>query len=146
MRIYLDVCSLQRPLDNRSQPRINVEAEAVLTILELVESGSLELLSSEALQFEVDRTPDADRKASVREILELASQTIELVDAIEVHADSLVKAGIKPLDALHLASASWAKADFFCTCDDRLLKKSKRLKGLTVEVVTPLQLVAEVAS
>jgi predicted nucleic acid-binding protein len=146
MRIYLDVCSLQRPLDDRSQPRINVEAEAVLTILELVESGSLELLSSEALQFEVDRTPDADRKASVREILELASQTIELVDAIEVHADSLVKAGIKPLDALHLASASWAKADFFCTCDDRLLKKSKRLKGLTVEVVTPLQLVAEVAS
>src|ERR1700731_3821557 len=100
MGIYLDACSLQRPLDDRSQPRINVEAEAVLAILELVESGHLELLSSEALVFEVDRTPDADRKATVREVLELASQTIELVEEIEVHADSLIKAGIKPLDAL----------------------------------------------
>jgi predicted nucleic acid-binding protein len=144
MRIYLDACSLQRPLDDRSQPRINVEAEAVLTILELVESGHLELLSSEALQFEIERIPDADRKASTREILALASNTIELADEIEVHAESLIKTGIKPMDALHLASASWTKADFFCTCDDKLFKKSKKLKNLAVEVVTPLQLVAEV--
>jgi hypothetical protein len=144
MRIYLDACRLQRPLDDRSQPRNNVEAEAVLTILELVESGHLELLSSEALQFEIDRAPDADRKASVREILELASRTIELVDEIEVHAESLIKAGIQPMDALHLASPSWAKADFFCTCDDKLLKKGKKLKSLAIAVVSPLQLVAEV--
>ncbi len=144
MRIYLDVCSLQRPLDDRSQPRVNIEAEAVLTILELVESGHLELLSSEALQFEVDQTPDADRKASVREILELASHTILLVDEIEAHAESLIKAGIKPMDALHLASASRAQADYFCTCDDRLLKKCQKLTTIAVAVVSPLQLAAEV--
>jgi predicted nucleic acid-binding protein len=144
MRVYMDACSLQRPLDDRSQPRVNVEAEAVLTVLELVESGDLELLSSDALEFEIDQTPDADRKASAREMLELASKTIELIDEIEAHADSLTKAGVKPMDALHLASASWAKADFFCTCDDKLLKRSKRLKTLAVRVVSPLQLVAEV--
>ena len=144
MRIYLDVCSLQRPLDDRSQPRVNVEAEAVLTILEMVESGHLELLSSEALVLEIDRTPNSDRKASVREILELANETIEFGDEIEEHADSLIKAGIKPMDALHVASASWAKADFFCTCDDKLLKKCKKLKSLAVAVVSPLQLIAEV--
>ena len=33
-------------MDDRSQPRINVEAEAVLAILRVVESGDLELLSS----------------------------------------------------------------------------------------------------
>ena len=60
MRIYLDNCCLQRPFDDRSQPRINLEAEAVLTILQLVEAGGVELLSSEALQFEVDKVPDAD--------------------------------------------------------------------------------------
>jgi hypothetical protein len=43
MHIYLDVCSLQRPLDDRSQPRVNVEAEAVLTILRLVENGQVKL-------------------------------------------------------------------------------------------------------
>ena len=42
MRIYLDACSRQRPLDDRSQPRVNVEAEAVLMVLGLVESGQWE--------------------------------------------------------------------------------------------------------
>jgi len=28
MKIYLDMCSLQRPLDTKTQPRIAVEAEA----------------------------------------------------------------------------------------------------------------------
>src|SRR5688572_2939138 len=145
MRVYLDACSLQRPLDDRSQPRINVEAEAVLTILRLVEAGQLELLSSEALEFEIDRIPDAERQARAHEMLKLAAQTMELVDEIQTHAQALIRSGVKPLDALHLAFASWAKLDYFCTCDDRLLKKSKRLKGLSTIVVSPLELIAEIA-
>ena len=145
MRIYLDACSLQRPLDDRAQPRINVEAEAVLTILRLVESGDVELLSSEVLQFEIARIPDAPRQAKASEMLKLASQVLELVDAMEVQAESFIKVGIKPMDALHLASASWTKADYFCTCDDKLLKKCKKVKSLNTKVVSPLQLIAEVA-
>ena len=62
MRIYLDACSLQRLLDDRTQPRINIEAEAVLTVLRLIESGDLELLSSEALGFEIDpHSPSAQK-------------------------------------------------------------------------------------
>jgi predicted nucleic acid-binding protein len=144
MRIYLDACSLQRPLDDRAQPRVNVEAEAVLTILSLVEAGELELLSSEALQFEIARIPDAPRQARANEILKLASKVLELTDEIEAQAETFVKAGFKPMDALHLASASWAEADYFCTCDDKLLKKSKKMKPLATKVVSPLQLIAEV--
>src|SRR5258708_4136632 len=107
MRIYMDACSLQRPLDNRAQPRINVEAEAVLTILNLVESGDLELLSSEVLQFEIACIPDVQRQARAREMLRLASHELKLIDEIEAQAATFVKAGIKPMDALHLASASW---------------------------------------
>jgi predicted nucleic acid-binding protein len=145
MRIYLDACSLQRPLDDRTQPRINIEAEAVLTVLRLVESGELELLSSEALEFEINRIPHQHRKGWATEMLKLANHIIELNDEIETQADNFVQAGIQPMDALHLASASWMKADYFCTCDDRLLKSSRNLKGLTTGVVSPLQLVAEVA-
>src|SRR6202521_3945762 len=115
MRIYLDACSLQRPLDDRAQPRINVEAEAVLTILRLVESGDLELLSSDVLQFEIARIPDATRQARASEMLKLAREVLALVDEMKTQAESFVKAGIKPMDALHLASASWTKADYFCT-------------------------------
>lgn len=145
MRVYLDACSLQRPLDDRSQPRVNVEAEAVLTILRLVESGQVEMLCSEALLFEIERIPDAERQARARDILEMASDTMELTDAIARQAHSLVQSGLRPLDALHLSFASCAKADYFCTCDDKILKNAKRLKTLAVKVVSPLELIAEIA-
>ncbi len=145
MLIYLDACSLQRPLDDRTHPRNNIEAEAVLTILRLVESGHLELLTSEALQFEIDRTPNQYRKGQVMEMLKLASRVIEINNEIESEAEIFVQSGIKPLDALHLASASWAKANYFCTCDDKLLKGHVSFRNNATVMVSPLQLVTEVA-
>jgi predicted nucleic acid-binding protein len=144
-RVYLDACSLQRPFDDRSQPRVNVEAEAVLTILSLVELGSLELLSSEAVEYEIGRMPDAERLKSAKAMLRLARRTLEVTDEIEAAADLLVQRKFRPLDALHLAFADWTKADFLCTCDDKFLKKARRLTGLAVKVVSPLELIAEVA-
>lgn len=41
VRVYLDMCSIQRPLDTKSQVRISVEAEAILGLLSLSESGQL---------------------------------------------------------------------------------------------------------
>ena len=78
MRIYLDCCSLQRPFDDKSQPRIAVEAEAVLAILALCESGSLKLISSDALLFEIGHIPDQDREDDVLEILKIAKETLIL--------------------------------------------------------------------
>jgi hypothetical protein len=49
MRMYLDTCSLQRPLDSKAQTRIILEADAVLGILALCEEGIVELISSDAL-------------------------------------------------------------------------------------------------
>ncbi len=62
MKIYLDTCSVQRPLDNKTELRVLLEAEAVLGLLALCESGSLELLSSEALIFEIDHNPNLTRQ------------------------------------------------------------------------------------
>ena len=144
MRVYLDACCLQRPLDDRSQPRVNLEAEAVLTILGLVENGDLELVSSDALDFEVDRTPDSDRREAAREILKLAGETVRLDDGIENAAAALVESGFKPLDALHLAFASHAAVEYLGTCDDKFRKRARRMKGLKVAVVSPLELIERV--
>ena len=62
MKIYLDACSLQRPLDNKTQIRVALEAEAVLGVLALCEAGDLDLISSEVLAFEVARTPQLSRR------------------------------------------------------------------------------------
>ena len=52
--------------------------------------------------------------------------------------------GLKPLDALHLAFAVAAKADYFCTCDDRLLKRAKAVHNGPPKVVNPLELIQEI--
>jgi predicted nucleic acid-binding protein len=52
--------------------------------------------------------------------------------------------GIKPLDALHMALAETGNADYFCTCDDRLLRNAKQVKDLMVKVVNPVDLVQEI--
>jgi len=52
--------------------------------------------------------------------------------------------GIKALDALHLALAESGGADYFCTCDDRLLQNSKKISDLFVKVVDPIILVQEI--
>ena len=48
MKIYLNCCCLQRPFDDRYQPRVAVEAEAILVVLALCESDHLEFISSDA--------------------------------------------------------------------------------------------------
>ena len=128
MKVYLDACSLQRPLDSRNQIRIALEAEAILGALKLCEAGEVELMSSEALTFETARIQNAIRQEYSWQILSIAKWFVSLDDQIEQRARDFLAHNIKPLDALHLAMAEAGQADFFCTCDDRLLKRS-RVKG-----------------
>jgi hypothetical protein len=58
MKIYLDVCCLNRPFDDVSQPRIAMESAAVINLLELIDSGALTDYSSEMARIEIDRIPD----------------------------------------------------------------------------------------
>jgi len=65
-------------------------------------------------------------------------------NTIEALAGKLGASGLKPLDALHLAFASASEVDYFCTCDDKFLRKAKSLEGLKIKVVSPTELVMEV--
>jgi len=144
MRIYLDMCSIQRPLDTKTQPRIAVEAEAILGILTLCEAEHVELMTSDTLVFEVERNPHPVRKTYALEVLAKATVLVHTNSQIEDRARTLHAEGNKPLDALHLASAVEAKADYFCTCDDRFLKRAKAVDTGQTKVVSPLELITEV--
>lgn len=144
MKIYLDTCSLQRPLDTKSQPRIIIEAEAVLAILALCEAGLLELVASGALLFETERNPHPVRKEYALEILVKARSYVGIDEHVERRARVFLGTGIEPLDALHLASAIEAEADFFCTCDGKLLRRARGLQTGKTKVVSPVELITEV--
>jgi len=143
MKIYLDNCALQRPLDDKSQTRIRLEAEAILSIFDECRSGSIDLVSSETLEFEIEKTSLEIRRTYAESALELATSNVVVNDNIENRASKFVSLGIKPMDALHLASAEEAEADYFCTCDDRFYKRAKSVSGLATVVVTPLELIEE---
>jgi len=143
MRIYLDVCAIQRPLDSATHLRVALESEAVLGILALCESGQVEIVSSDALVYETEQNPWPLRKEHALAVLSRAVEFIHLTETIEKRAQELNAQGFKPLDALHLAMAEAGNVDYFCTCDDRLLRKARRMKDLQVKVVSPLDLVKE---
>lgn len=141
MRIYLDMCCLQRPMDDQTHLRIHIEAEAILGILAWCEAGHADLLNSVALSYEVDHNPHPARKAFVQEALSKSIFTVQATDSVEQHAQRFGKFGIKVLDSLHLACAVEAKADYFCTCDDRFLRRAKQMDTGKTKVVSPLELI-----
>jgi len=142
MKLYLDSCSLQRPLDDQQQARVRLETEAILALLDKIENKEIILLNSEVLLYEINRIPNLQRRHHALEMLALSDTKIKLDTFIEQRANELQQYGIKPLDALHLATAEQANADYFCTCDDRFLKRAQTLK-LNTCAISPLQLLME---
>lgn len=143
-KVYLDTCSIQRPLDSRTQIRISLEAEAVLGILSLIEANRIDLISSAILEFEISRNSNQIRKEYALEVLSKAKGFADINPKIEKRSKEFGTFGIYPLDAVHLACAEEARVDYFCTCDDDLLKRAKRVRDLKVNVVSPLDLVKEI--
>ena len=139
VQIYLDVCCLNRPFDDQTQDRIHLEAEAVLLILSHVESGLWRWIGSEVLDYEIERTPNAERRLRVKLLTTVTAHTISVESTEEARARQLEEMGFHALDALHLSCAESGGAEVFLTTDDRLLRLAVRFSAqLRVRVVNPL--------
>jgi len=142
--IYLDVCALNRPFDDHSQDRVNIEAEAVLTILKRSQQDQWHLLNSEVIEIEISRIPDDDKRQKVEILCLMLQKFIAVNDIIEKRAVELELFGFKPYDALHIACAEYGKAEVFLTTDDALLKKAHKYNKLKVKVENPVVWLMEV--
>ncbi|OGT90666.1 MAG: PIN domain protein [Gammaproteobacteria bacterium RIFOXYA12_FULL_61_12] len=123
MRIYLDNCSFNRPFDDQQHIRIRLESEAKLYLQGLIMAGSLELVWSYMLEMENNQNPFKEKRVAVERWTRFAAVDIDESQGIIARAKQLVAIGVKPKDALHVASAIEGKADYFVTTDDKLLKK-----------------------
>ena len=141
--MYLDNCSVQRPLDSKTHVRIQLEAEAVLGILELCESGRIDLVASEVLEFEVEKSPIPVRQEYGLQVLSRAAVFVTVNEQATKRANELKARGIRSVDALHLAAAEEANADYLCTCDDDFLRRARTMGDLRTKVVSPLELIGE---
>ncbi len=131
MKIYMDVCCLCRPFDARTQPRIHLEMEAVIAILDRCRSG-WKLVTGDVIMYEILQIPDRKRLFNVQKILALAKETVDWDDHLEIRADVLTQSGLDAMDALHIPSAERAGA-VFLTTDDMLIKHI-RTGNITISV------------
>lgn len=145
MKIYLDVCCLNRPFDDQTQERIHLESEAILLILTYCRSGRWYLISSEVIEDEILRIPDDEKREKVRILNEMAKIKSGINTATEKRGLELEKLGFDGYDALHIACAESANADVILTADDKLLRQALQNRNiLKVNVENPIKWLMEV--
>lgn len=105
------------------------------------------LLGSDAVDNEISRIPDDDKRIKVGILAGIHTRHISINEAVKERSRELYKMGFKPLDAVHIACAEQGHADILLTTDDALLAKAARhRKRIQVSIVNPLQWALEVIS
>lgn len=140
MVIYLDSCCYNRPYDTADQLTVVLEAQCKLYIQQLVKDGFITLVSSYMVRYESSQNPYAERRENIEAYIRQYSSVYvsdERKEEIEQAAADIMRTGVKFKDACHVASAIYAKCNYFITTDKRLLK----YKSPQIKLVTPIEFV-----
>ena len=142
MKVYLDNCCFNRPFDDQSHLRIRLETEAKLRIQEEIRAGSYELIWSYILDYENSKNPFRERREQIAKWRMYSLENIQEHSEIVSVAGMLHEHGIRKIDSLHIACAIFAKAEYFLTTDDGILKKTTLITGIRVN--DPIGFIKEV--
>ena len=136
--IYLDYNCFQRGFDDPRQVRIRMEALACQEIFVRAEEGEVRLVWSFMHEDETLLCPFPERKYEIFRLATLCKLRVGPREEIYKLAKSFEKEeGLSAKDAVHLACASHAGANFFLTCDDILIRRAERLK-LEMKILNPV--------
>ena len=145
MRIYFDACCLNRPFDDQSQDRIRLESEAIKIALDLCTKGLHSWVSSEAVEQEISRNPNLEKREAVASMLLDAHERLVFDDQVLEAARRIQATGIRAMDALHVALAANAGCDIMLTVDDELIARAQTLATpLLIRVENPVRWIIEV--
>ncbi len=137
-KLYLDVCTLCHPFDDQHRMRIQLETAGYYLIMQAIRDGTYELLYSNVHEKELTAISDLVEKAEVKEtIYQNGTECGGDLQLIRERANDLVTKGLGIADAAHIAFAEF-NVDYFISCDDRLIKQSKR-EDVNVIVMTPVE-------
>ncbi|MDR2732053.1 MAG: PIN domain-containing protein [Fibromonadaceae bacterium] len=137
MKIYLDNCCYNRPFDDQTQLRVSLETQSKLFIQALVVKEKVELVWSYILSLENTKNPYENKRLSISRFAEYAKIKVIESEALLKKANKIASSGIKNADALHIACAIEAFADYFITTDNRIL----RYNGENIKIVNPVEFV-----
>ena len=137
-KLYLDICTLCRPFDNQNLMRIRLETDAYFLILSEVQRKKYEMLVSPVHYRELESIEDIREKIQVIQLLKLYGKSHKYDnEEVRNRAEELIGKGFGIADAVHLAFAEQS-ADYFITCDDKLIRRTKRIE-LNIKVLNPIE-------
>lgn len=137
-KLYLDVCTLCRPFDNQDLMRIRLETDAYYLILDGIQRKKYEMVVSPVHYKEIENIEDVREKIQALELLSVyGTQPDYDFEKIRNRSEKLISFNFGIADAVHLAFAE-RSSDYFITCDDKLIKRSKKIK-LDVVVTDPVE-------
>lgn len=139
MRVYLDNCCYNRPFDRCASVVVKIEAIAKLEVQALMRVGIIEYVWSDMLTREVGCNPFGDHKRAIMGWIAGAAENVVLTDDVLARGVEIQALGIKPKDAIHLASAEKAGCDWFLTTDKGILRKVRELG--TLRVANPVEFI-----
>jgi predicted nucleic acid-binding protein len=134
LKIYLDNCCYNRPYDDQTNLKVSLQTQAKLKIQAEAINGECSLVWSFILEYENNQNPFEFKRNEINDWKEIAEENILKNDEITETANSLKSKGLRTKDALHIACAAYAKADYFITTDDKLLNKKLDI----IKVISPI--------
>jgi predicted nucleic acid-binding protein len=136
-KVYLDNCCFNRPYDDQTQLRIELETKAKMHIQRLIADKKVALVSSVVVEYENEKNPYQMRKEVIEDFLQHASEYVDESEEVRNMARKIMEKGLKTKDASHLACAIYAKCDYFITTDDRVLKH----KDDRIRIIDPIDFI-----
>ena len=128
MKVYLDNCCFNRPYDDQTHIKVEVETKAKLYIQSLITEGTIDLVWSYMLDFENSKNNHPQKAIAIQKWQALSVLDVDESSEIIAVSKEIQATGVKPADSLHVACAVCSEADCFLTVDKRLLKyKSDRI-------------------
>ena len=122
MKIYLDNCCFNRPYDDQTQLRIELETKAKLFIQQQIVDKELEMVISSMSKYENNKNPHEERKTIIKDFFAYATNVSTSSLSVRLMAKAFSDDGLKTKDATHLAFAIEGGCGYFLTTDDKVLK------------------------
>ena len=124
MKLYLDNSFLNRPFDDPAVSDNKIEADILFVILRAAKARKVTLINSALIEYENNKNTQQHRQNFVKRVLNFTAQFQSVTPVIRTRALCIEQEfSVDALDALHVASAEAAKADYFITCDHVIIKR-----------------------
>ena len=139
LKLYLDICSHNRPFDDQMQMRIRLETEAKLYIQAGIRDKKYLLAWSFMLDYENDKNPYERKRNYIELWKEIADDFCPPSEIIRSRSREIMALNVKQNDALHIACAIEQKCDYFITTDKGLTNKN--IEGIII--INPIDFILE---